>query len=189
MGELRSLHFVLDAEKGRMLLGPGLVVRHLVGDAARPDRLRLKMKVAFGQAIAEMQLLSVGDQEWLTNPLTGHWEKLPGRLFFIAVLEPDRGLPRLMSRVVDPVSQGTEQVGDSLTYRVKGRLSPSDITPMVGGTPAGEPVQAEAWVGVNDYLLRRVKLQGAITTLDEPGTTLDLQLSGFNSQSSIEPPS
>src|SRR5215207_2218402 len=66
-----SAHFALEQQNGSVQLAAGVQVVNAEGDVQRPDRLRMKFTLRLAGFTAESQLIAVGDELFLTNPLNG----------------------------------------------------------------------------------------------------------------------
>lgn len=188
METVNSAQFSLDLEGGTMQLAPGMQVTSAQGEVASPDRVRLKFKLRLGTMAAEAALVVIGDQVYLTNPLTGRWARAPSRVASLRLLDQERGLPSLLRQVADPQKVATETLDGIRTYRLRGTLEPSAITELVGGRPVEGPVIGEVWIGTDDFLVRQVRLAGAIAIGEKATTVRLLKFWGFNQPVSIEPP-
>lgn len=184
---LTSVHFTLEMDGATLSLGPGLQVTSAEGDVVSPDRAHLFFKLRFGTLTADSQLVTIGDQLYLTNPLTGRWEKVPTRIASLQVLDAEHGVPSLLRQVVDP-EKSTESLDSVKTYHIKGKVPTSAFTDLTGGQPTDGLVDGEVWVGADDFLVRQVRLEGAIIAGDKATSVRVLKLSRFNDPISIEPP-
>src|SRR5437764_3964001 len=72
-----SAHFMLEQQNGSVQLGSGVQIVNAEGDVVRPDKLRMKFTLRLAGFNAEAQLIAVGDDLFLTNPLSGQWQKAP----------------------------------------------------------------------------------------------------------------
>ncbi|MBI4494585.1 MAG: LppX_LprAFG lipoprotein [Chloroflexi bacterium] len=188
MEQLKSAHFSLETEGGALQLGPGISVATAEGDVVSPDRVRLKFTLRLGTMSAESQLVAIGEQLYLTNPLTGRWEKVPVKLAAPQLLHRERGVSNVLRKVADPQKIATETLDGARTYHLRGSVPASPIAQMVGGQPMGESVVGEVWVDADDFRVRQVRLEGAIGPGDKATTVRLLKLSRFDEPISIEPP-
>lgn len=186
--QVNTVHFNLEIEGGSLSLGPGLQVTRAEGDVVRPDRVRLKASFRLGTMSAESQLVAIGQELYLTNPLTGRWERMPGGVVALRVLDSERGVPNLLRRLSEAQKVATETLDGVATHHLRGTLPASAIADMVGGQARDEQVAGEVWVGVDDFLLRQARIQGAIAAAEKAGVVRLLKFSRFNEAITIEPP-
>ena len=56
------------------------------GDFQRPDRASGKLQIALGIVLLELDIITIGDIAYITNPETGVWEQYP--LYFTGLPNP-----------------------------------------------------------------------------------------------------
>jgi len=71
MEAINSFHFVLDQVGGGTPIAMGLEMTNAVGDVVRPDRLKATISGKLSGMFLEVQIVSVGEEMYMTNPLTG----------------------------------------------------------------------------------------------------------------------
>ncbi|MBI3977878.1 MAG: LppX_LprAFG lipoprotein [Chloroflexi bacterium] len=189
MEKLRSFHFRLEVANGVMPLGAGFVATSVEGDAAAPDRLKMTVKARLANTPVELQVIAIGSRRYLTNPLTRRWQDVSGNLVTPALLDPERGIGGVLRRLENPERLGRESLEGVETWRLRGAVPAAVLVGMVGGQAAGaEPIGLEVWVGAGDWLVRQVKLAGAVTQGEAPQMERTLKLSSFNQSVSIDAP-
>lgn len=184
---LQSVHFTLDVARGFVLLGPSLQVTKAEGDVARPDRLRVRATARLGGVVIETEMIHVEGESYLLNPFSARWERLAGGLAPVPLLDPDRGVARVMRAVSNPRVEGEETVAGGRAWRVRGTVGTSDVTALLGGVPVDGRVDAEALVD-NDGLVHRLILRGAIVQGELPETARRLDFSRFDAAPQVERP-
>ena len=167
------------------------------GDFQLPDRAGGNLQFALGLALLELDIVTIGEQAYITNPETGVWEQYP--LFLTGLPDPyDLVLPPLdISRYSD-LELVKEQIIDGVqTRHIRANLRAS----VLGGSY--EKLFVEMWIGKDDNLLRRLTMSGkaeveeedtaglAAGVLDIGGEaefTMTITYSDFNTPIAIEPP-
>ena len=167
------------------------------GDFQLPDRAGGKLQFALGLALLELDIVTIGEQAYITNPETGVWEQYP--LFLTGLPDPyDLVLPPSdISRYSD-LEMVKEQIIDGVqTRHIRANLRAS----VLGGSY--EKLFVEMWIGKDDNLLRRLTMSGkaeveeedtaglAAGVLDIGGEaefTMTITYSDFNTPIAIEPP-
>lgn len=95
-----SFHFKIDISGAPLYLNKTaqLSLRSAEGDFARPDRMGVHLKVIAAIAAAEMDMIALGDKQYLTNILTKKWEVLPSEFGFnpAIMFDPQVGLEHLL---------------------------------------------------------------------------------------------
>src|SRR5215216_2650121 len=122
LDKANSAHFILEQQNGSVQLASGVQVVNAEGDVQRPDRLRMKFTLRLAGFSAESQLIAIGEDLFLTNPLNGQWQKAPAATGAPRVLDNERGMSSLLRKVTDPQRVGTESVDGAQTVHLRGRV-------------------------------------------------------------------
>jgi LppX/LprAFG-like lipoprotein len=188
---INSFHFTIDLSGHAKTIDPlaTLALRHAEGDVARPDRARSRIKVALSGLIIEIQALGIGDKQWLTNPLSQRWEQAPANWGYnpAMLFDKQHGIGSLLTQVRDLTRGADEAIDGKAHYRIMGNVSGAEIAPMTAYMVTGSDVSFTLWIGVDDFILRKVHItekDGA----DSVATDWDIVLSAFDQPVSIEPP-
>jgi len=167
----------------------GFQVTSAEGDAVAPDQLHAKLKARMGPNPVDSELVVLGAEKFIKNPLSGKFEALTVPLGTLALLDKDHGAPLLLHKLADPIVSGREAVDGVDSEVIAGTLSPADLAPLVTGLPpASAPVKAQAWIGASDRLVRKVRLEGPISQGEPAAIVRTLLLSSFNEDVTIKRP-
>ena len=131
------------------------------GDFQLPDRAGGNLQFALGLALLELDIVTIGEQAYITNPETGVWEQYP--LFLTGLPDPyDLVLPPSdISRYSD-LEMVKEQIIDGVqTRHIRANLRAS----VLGGSY--EKLFVEMWIGKDDNLLRRLTMSGKAEVEEE----------------------
>src|SRR2546423_236564 len=115
---LRSAHFKLDVTKGFILVGPSLEVLRAEGDVATPDRLRVRARTRLGGVIVETDIVHVDGASFLLDPFTLRWQRLGTSLLPAPLLDPKRGVARLIAAIAHPRIEGRAALRGAATLRI-----------------------------------------------------------------------
>jgi hypothetical protein len=194
MEQVATLHFVLEHSGAPVTVDPGqsIAFRSAEGDFVAPDRVRATVKLAAGNLISEVQIVTIGDKGWMTNLFTGRWERLPSGwgLDPAAFFDPQVGIPNLLAEGLLEVGLAGPLAAEGLegeNWRVTGLAQPSQLEAMSGGLFPDVPTELEAWIDPVSNLVHRVRLVLPASDPSEQGEWL-LTLSGFGEDITIEPP-
>ncbi|MBO2446386.1 LppX_LprAFG lipoprotein [Actinomadura barringtoniae] len=109
----------------------------------------------------EMKVVALGDQYYVKG-LTGNWQKFSKAMASTvfnydpsAVLDPDRGIPKLLNSVSAPTTEATEKVNGKDAYRIKATLTKDAVGGLIPGVDSN--IQGLIWVGKADHRLLKVK--------------------------------
>lgn len=185
---INSFHFVLEQVGGGTPIAIGVEMNKAVGYVARPDRLKMTISGTVAGMFLNVQIISVGDVTYMTNPLTGQWELLPTEFRALSVFNPNTGIAAIMRSIADLTKLSDEEVEGVLYYRLRGSIDSGDLRPITGSSVEGVAIHTEVWIGKEDFLVRLIKLEGKITEAEVLGIVRTLKLSNFNEEVSIELP-
>jgi hypothetical protein len=184
-----TAHFVLEQQNGTVQLASGVQIVNAEGDVLRPDRLSMSFTLRLAGFSAESKLIVVGEELFITNPLSGQWQKAPSSTGAPRVLDKDHGMSSLLRNVTDAQRVGNETLDGTQTQHLKGRVPATSFADMAGSQPTGDAVAGDLWVGSDDFLPRQVRLEGPIGAGDTAATVRVLKFSKFNQPVTIERPS
>lgn len=192
LAETRSIHFSLEVE-GTTFIDDGQTIQleAAEGNVVRPDRVQARFQAKVqGLAISTIGLITVGDQSWTTNIITGDWELAPTEFGYDAtVLFSDAaGLSFVMRNAPAAEILPDEEIDGRNVYRIRTVGDQALIGAVTSNTMVGYPVAIDVWIDkeTND-LLRVVLVESPSAEKDVPATwTLDL--SRQNDDITIEPP-
>ena len=184
MRDLETFHFFMTHERGGTLLMPGLLVEEVEGDVAKPDGLAVQFSGVLAGFAVKASVVTMGDDRFMTNPLTGAWERLSAEVSPLGFFDPREGISSMMTRV----SQVLLQEGDGRVYRLGGVLPAEALAPLVGTTVKDTLVDVELTVESGSLHLLEVRFSGRVTPTEPDGTIRRIKLSRFGEPVTIEPP-
>ena len=187
MEVLESFHFRLHHESGNMELIAGLVIDEAEGDVVRPDNLSVSFKGSAGGIAIRTRLITIGDDGYMTNPMTGVWEAGPTGVSSLEFFDPSRGIAAIMQqlsqvRLVDVAAR------DSRVYAIAGNLPAEALSPLVGSTLEDATVSVELTIDAERLHLLGVRIAGRVMPTDEDGVIRIITLTSFDERIAIEAP-
>ena len=164
-----------------------------VGESAPPDRTRANLTLNVVFLLLQLDLITIGDDTWTTNPQTQMWERVATGSLGLPdpVLLLSGGTPALSGAAVE----GVETVDGKETYRVSGIAQLRSLSGIEDGSP-----NSQVWIGVDDSLVHRITASGTValdglglslSTLGIAGDgvlSLDMRFTYFDQPVSIEQP-
>ena len=185
MEGVERFHFTLDHENGASEIVRGIMMVRAEGDFDGAERMRAEIEGALGTVKFETAVIVLPEGSWLQNPFDRSWEaeEISIEEFF----DPQDGVAALMRQVLEPTLAGREEVGGVETYRIDVLADSGDLAIFPTAEPGFE-VRATLWIGVDDLLLYRVDVLGAISEDEEPDILRRLELSRFGEDVDIAPP-
>lgn len=156
MGDLQSVAFTVESEGTTPVIVKGGDLKLLRGGDAE-GTLTVEQQ---GQNV-EMKVVAVGESIYL-DAGTGGWRKLPKALAASmydpsAVLDPERGIAKLLESAAGAEPQAVEKVDGVEAYRVGATLPKDRVSGLVPGI--GADLEGQVWVNKADH--RLVKVRGA----------------------------
>jgi hypothetical protein len=181
---LSSFHFRLDHRGGGTPIAPNLTITEADGDVVSPDKIAIDFAGTLGAFAVRSSLVTIGDDSYMTNPLTFKWEAVPRSVSPLGFFDPRVGIGSMLTQVQAPVllSTGRDE------HRVSGLLPVEALRPLLGPQTKGTTVKVELTIdAVTNYLTRAV-LDGRATASEPDGVVRIITLSRFNEPLIIEPP-
>jgi hypothetical protein len=192
--QIATLHFTLEQSGVPVTIDASQTIafRSAEGDFVAPDRLQATIKVAAGNLISEIRIVTIGEEGWMTNLFTGQWESLPAgwELDPAALFEPETGIPDLLTQELEDVGLAGPLTVEGLpdvAWQLSGRAQTGQLEAMSGGLLPAEPANVDVWIDPVSNLIYRLRLVLPESDPTEP-TELLLNLSQFDEAITIEPP-
>ena len=183
-----TFHFKLTHQNGSTPLPLNLELETAEGDFQVPGRLKADVKAeAAGSINVSVDVISIDDQTWITNPFTRGWQKLPGASLR-DLADPGSLITAILPKVADPRFAGDESIGGVKTIRIEGTIDSGELRGALGFARPGHAVKIEAWIGAEDGLPRRIRLSGRLVSSEAENVQRQLDLSRFGETVDISPP-
>jgi len=186
MDRVKAFHFDLAHEGGTTQIVRNLQMVSATGDVVPPDRLRLDAKAKSGPLNIAIGIIAVPGHSYLTNPLTGRWEE--EQISVASFFDPAIGVTALMRGATNARITGTERIDGRTTYRIEATVDSGSMKLFTSSPIPGRALKARAWVGVDDPVLVRVEIEGAVSEGEPANLLRRLALSRFDEAIQIEAP-
>lgn len=154
-GALTSAHVKIDTE-GEV---GSLPLRRAEGDLLRSGDAKGTIQLSQFGVLIEYEFVVVGKDIYLKG-VTGGWQKVNAAVAASiydpsAILDPNRGIAKLLATAKDPVTEGQEKVDGKDAYRVAVKLDTASVATLVPGVTGD--VTGKLWIDAgNKQLLRAV---------------------------------
>lgn len=184
-----AFHVVMQVNNPGQATSSQVQIRSANGDVIMPDKVKAQATVVLSGQAVSVELISIGDTQYITDPITGQWRVIKGLLDPRTLTNPNTGIISLLNKV-QKLSQPTDDtVGGVPCWRVSGLLDAKYLAFFTGGgVPAGTMLQTSACVGKSDALLYQVKVTGQAAPNDTPDTTYLFNISKYNENITITAP-
>ncbi len=185
MDAVESFRFDLDHENGTASIVRGLQMVRAEGDVEGADRMRLLVEAKAGPLNAELEMIVLPDEGWITNPLTGRWER--ETIDVASFFDPAEGVTGLMRSLDGGEVTGAQTIGGFDSYRVEATIA-SELLTLFGDAREGEDIRLKAWIGIDDPLVHRIEAEGGIVSGEPDDLVRRLTLTDFDETFDIQAP-
>jgi len=187
-----TFHFKIDIAGKPVVLNQTtqLMLRSAEGDFARPDKMGVHLKVLVAIAAAELDMIALGNEQYLTNVLTKQWEVLPAKFGFnpAVMFDPQVGLEQLLKAGLDNTHWiGVEDLDGQSAYHVQGSISGEKLQGMSGGLIGKGPVDVDLWIEPDTFLPRKAVIVDKDSDPEKP-TTWTMTFSSYGKDVNITAP-
>ncbi len=184
-----SFHVVLLVQNPGAITQDQVQIRNANGDVVMPDKVKAQATVILSGQSVTVNLISVGDNQFITDPITGQWRIIKGVLDPRTLTNPDSGIISLVGKVQN-VSQPTSDVVNNVPcWRITGQLDAKNLAFFTGGgVSAGTMLQTSACIGKGDSLPYQVSVTGQAAVGDSTQTARIFNISHYNEAITITAP-
>ena len=184
-----AFHVVMSVANPGTATSSQIQIRSANGDVVMPDKVKAQAVVILSGQSVTVNLISVGANQFITDPITGQWRVIKGVLDPRTLTNPDTGIISLINKVQN-VSQPTDDaVNSTACWRVTGQLDAKYLAFFTGGgVPAGTMLQTSACIGKGDSLPYQLIVTGEAATGDTTSTSRTFLISNYNETVSITAP-
>jgi lipoprotein LprG len=170
-----AFHFKIDISGKPVILNQltRLSLRSAEGDFARPDKMGVHLKALLSVAAAELDMIALGDEQYLTNVLTKQWEVLPPEFGFnpAIMFDPKLGLEQVLKGGLDNAHWiGVEDLNGKSVFHLQGSLSGERLQGMSGGLIGKGPIDVDLWIEPDTYLPRKAVIVDKDSDAEKPST-------------------
>lgn len=191
LADTPSVHFSLDVE-GESYIDTGGAIRLVgaEGDLVRPDRVHTSFQAEVMDRTISLQLITIGEESWTTNVLTGEWGPAPVEFAYRPdiLFSTQDGIGPVMGRVDDVERLEDEEINGKAAYHLRAVVDQEVVGPLTYETIKGSPVTVDLWIDQETSDLLRARLTEAPSDERPSPAVWTLDLSHHGDGVSIEPP-
>lgn len=185
MAALNSFRFALTHNDGGTPLALGMLLTDASGTVSAPDKVALDFNgVSAGRFAVSGSVIAVGEDVYMTNPLTGDWHQVGGDASPLSFFNPGQGIADIMAQMRD----ATLVSHDAAAYRIDGVLPANALASLFGAAADGSSVRAALTIDKPSLHLSKAVLDGRITPNEADGLARTITLFDFNRPVDIAPP-
>lgn len=186
-----SFHFILQLEGRTVALDASgmLTYAGAEGDVVAPDRMQAQTTVRTPVGNTQVAFIGIGDQQWLTNPLTRQWEPAPaGAAGAVAsAFDPTTGIGARLAGMTELQYHPDETLDGTPVSRLSGALPGNVLAGFAPDLATVERVDVDLIVTPNDNRIRRIVVRQPPAP-DGTVPTWTFDFSSFDQPVAIEPP-
>ncbi len=196
MAGLEGFHFAIKMSGLPVFLDGDetLALGKAEGFYTKPDQAMGAVSIQAPGLVTNVDVISIGQQQWLTNILSGAWMEMPAEWGFNpAVLfdANDGFLAVLTADLRDPKVVGREKLDggpDAELYIIEGTLAGDRLAELTLGLMGPDDLDVRLWVHPEDHALYRVIVTNPIGSSEENGSIWKLDFDDLGKSVTIEPP-
>ena len=185
MREIKTAQFLIAAD-GAVA---GLSLRRAEGTLTKEGNAKGTAQIEQSGANVELSFVIVGDKIYLKGP-TGGYQTLPLTLAASvydpsAILDPDRGIAKVLSSATDAKTEASESVDGKTAWRVAATSAAADLAAIIPGVTGSVP--GKVWIDSSDK--RLLKAAFALPSAgDAKGGTVTVTFKEFDAPATISAP-
>ncbi|HEY9522766.1 MAG TPA: LppX_LprAFG lipoprotein [Thermopolyspora sp.] len=182
MKTVKTVTFTIETE-GK----PPVRVRRASGDLTREGDAQGTIQIEVLGNLQELAFVLSGDTVYFKGPTGGYQTMTRAALAQLydpsALLDPDRGVAKLLASASDARTESAEKIGGADAYRVAATLSQQVLAPLLPGVAQG--VNGELWIDKAGGRLLKADLPLGVG--DAKGT-VTVTLTDYDVPITIKPP-
>ena len=184
-----AFHVVMKVENLGTAPDGAIQIRSADGDVVMPDKVKASANVLLSGQVVGVELISIGDTQYLTDPITGQWRVVKGVLNASTLTDPNTGIVSLASKLTSLSQPVDDVVNGTPCWRFTGQLDAQTLAFLTGGgMPAGTMLSTSVCIGKADGLPYQLAVTGEAATGDTAQTTRTFTISNYNETISIAAP-
>lgn len=186
---VKTFHVLLQVQNTGTPQSDDVEIRNANGDVIMPDKVKAQATVILSGQSVSVNLISIGSNQYITDPITGEWRQVQGLLDPRTLTNPDTGVISLIGKLHNVSGPVSDTVNTVPCWRIQGQLAAKDLAFFTGGgMPDGTQLQTSACIGKGDNLPYLVTVTGQAIPTDTAKTVRSFLLSNYNKTVTITAP-
>ncbi len=186
MAGLSSFRFKLTHPSGSTVLQNGLTVDSAEGAVVTPDQLSVEADTQLASIFVGIEAVLIGDEHFMTSPLTGEWTKVPPDDSPFAFLDVSGLIANILGLVrQSEYASPPEPDEDIVIEAVVGSYA---LASLVGDVVEGLDLDLVLTFDPDSFVLKSARISGRLQEHDEPTAVRLVELKDFNTDIEILPP-
>src|SRR2546422_1197384 len=143
-----AFHVTIQVNNPGKAITDGIQLLNANGDIVMPDKVKAQATVVLSGQSITVNLISIANNQFITDPITGQWRVIKGVLDPRTLTNPDTGIISLIGKVQNVSRPMDDVVGDIPRWRITRQLDAKYIAFFTGGrVPAGTRLQPLPSIG------------------------------------------
>src|SRR6266516_2322923 len=118
--KVKSYHFNLVLDNPGT--GGTLIIKTADGDVLVPDKLKANANVLLLGNVVQVQFITIGDKQYVTDPITNRWLHTTGLLDPRTLSDPRSGVAAILGHIQNPGMPGDANVDGKPCWSIDGTL-------------------------------------------------------------------
>jgi hypothetical protein len=171
-----------------------IILSQAEGDYLVPDKVSATIKIIFSGIVAEVSVISIGEDTWETNVLTGGWQKSTADYAFqpLSLLHPETGLIAVIAEDTSELEMeegaALEELPGIELLHLTGKLEGSRVNQLSAGLIDDELLEVELWVDAGSYEIHRLLITDPTNSAEGKDTIWQMDFWNFGTVADIKPP-
>lgn len=184
-----AFHVVMQVQNPGPITPDQVQIRMADGDVGMPDKVKAQATVVLSGQSVTVNLISIGNNQYITDPITGQWRIIKGVLDPRTLTNPDTGIISILNKFQDLSEPTSDVVNKTPCWRIQGTLAAKELAFFTGGgVPDSTKLKTNACIGKADSLPYQVNVVGMAARGDTDKTTRTFVLSNYNQRVTIVAP-
>jgi len=191
-----GFHFSVDLSGAPAALDPTgtIAFRTAVGDFTAPDKAQAAVRAAAFGLITDVNVISIGPDQWQTNLLTKQWEQLPPDFGFNpgALFDAASGLPAILTADMSNAAfSGRETLEGGPAQElivITGQVAGERLAAISGGLIGPQTVDVTLWIAPDTREIIRIVVNEPEPDSEEGASVWQIDFSNYDQAVAIEPP-
>ena len=159
----------------------GLELQSMEGQISLPESFVIRVGAISPLGFLKVDIVGVGDDVLMSDLIQrGKWNRLPADALPFDFVNLASTLSDIIPFIREVRLAGTERVDGVVSWRIRGIVASESLRRLVTGAAPGFEVGLELWIGQDDHLLRRIRIEGALYSGDTAGVVRVLDIGEFD---------
>ena len=186
MAGLSSFRFELTHPSGSTTLENGLTVDSAEGAVVAPNQLTVEADTQLASIYVGVEAVLIGDEHFMTSPLTGEWAKVPPEESPFAFLDVSGLIANILGLVRHSEYGSPPKPGEDIV--IEAVIQSYALASLVGDVVDGLDLDLVLTFDTDSFVLKSARISGRLQEHDEQTAVRLVELTDFNTDIEILPP-